>query len=255
MASQDPSFPDPAAFDAALREAVTHHVLAAEDGEWIAFRHALLAEAVYADLLPGELANLHRAYLRQLTADPSLGSQAEMAHHALRSHDLPAALTASHAAAQEAADVLAPVEELRHLETVLQLWDAVPDADEPVGPGPDRRGHGRRGAASRAGQPARAVALARSAMAQADPVRAARLTPAAAPTSSTRTSREEAVRLARRALEVLDAQGPSPDRARLLAAHARSALNSDLDDEARVTAERAVAESRLLGVPTPRPTR
>jgi DNA-binding CsgD family transcriptional regulator len=35
----------------------------------------------------------------------------------------------------------------------------------------------------------------------------------------------------------------------LLAAHAKSALNADHDDEARVTAERAVTESRLLGVP------
>ena len=48
---------------------------------------------------------------------------------------------------------------------------------------------------------------------------------------------------------MLDAQGPSADRARLLAAHARSALNCDRDDDARVTAERAVAEARALGVP------
>ena len=47
---------------------------------------------------------------------------------------------------------------------------------------------------------------------------------------------------------MLDAEGPSADRARLLAAHARSALNSDRDDEAMVTAERAVAEARQLGV-------
>ena len=56
VASQDPRFADRPTFDAALREAVTHHVLGAEDADWIAFRHALLAEAVYADLLPGELA-------------------------------------------------------------------------------------------------------------------------------------------------------------------------------------------------------
>ena len=62
---------------------------------WIAFRHALLAEAVYADLLPGESAGLHRAYLRRLAADPALGSPAELAHHALRAHELPVALAAS----------------------------------------------------------------------------------------------------------------------------------------------------------------
>jgi DNA-binding NarL/FixJ family response regulator len=249
VAAQDPSFADPAAFDAALREAVTHHVLVAEDGEWIAFRHALLAEAVYGDLLPGELANLHRAYLRQLTAHPALGSQAETAHHALRSHDLPAALTASHAAARDAADVLAPMEELHRLETVLQLWDAVPDAADRIGRDRIDVEMAAASAASRWGLPSRAVSLAKSAMAQADPVRSARLTAAAAAYLIEENQPEEAVRLAEDALEVLDAQGPSPDRARLLAAHARSAVNADLDDQARVTAERAVSESRQLGVP------
>ena len=248
VASQDPCFPDPAKFDAALREAVTHHVLAAEDSQWIAFRHALLAEAVYADLLPGELASLHRAYLRQLTADPSLGSPAQIAHHALRSHELPAALAASHAAAREAAEVLAPVEELRHLETVLQLWDAVPDAAGLAGQDRIEVAMAAAAAASRAGQPARAAALARSALAKADPVRAARITPAAVTYLIDEDHAPEALVLANRALEVLDADAPSPDRARLLAAHARSALNTDLDDEARRTAERAITESRLLGV-------
>jgi DNA-binding CsgD family transcriptional regulator len=228
---------------------VTHHVLLAEDGEWIAFRHALLAEAVYGDLLPGELAGLHRAYLRQLSANPALGSQAETAHHALRSHDLPAALTASYAAARDAADVLAPVEELHRLETVLQLWDAVPDAAGRIGRDRIDVEMAAASAASRSGLPSRAVSLARSAMAEADPVRSAQLTAAAAAFLIEENQPEEAVRLAEQALEILDAQGPSPDRARLLAAHARSAVNSDLDDQARVTAERAVAESQLLGVP------
>ena len=188
------------AFDAALREAVTHHVLAAEDSQWIAFRHALLAEAVYADLLPGELASLHRAYLRQLTADPSLGSQAQIAHHALRSHELPAALAASHAAAREAAEVLAPVEELRHLETVLQLWDAVPDAAGLAGQDRIEVAMAAAAAASRAGQPARAAALARSALAKADPVRAARITPAAVTYLIDEDHAPEALVLANRAL-------------------------------------------------------
>ena len=178
VASQDPRFADPVAFDAALREAVTHHVLAAESGERIAFRHALLAEAVYADLLPGELASLHRGYRIQLTNRPELGSPAELAHHALRSHDLPAALTASRAAARQAAEVLAPAEELRQLETVLQLWDAVPDAAERLGQDRVDLEMMAASAASRAGQPARAVALAESALRQSEPLRAARLTPA-----------------------------------------------------------------------------
>ena len=248
VAGQDPGFPDAATFDAALREAVAHHVLAAEDSEWIAFRHALLAEAVYADLLPGELANLHRLYLQQLSADPALGSKAELAHHALRSHDLPAALSASHAAAREAAEVLAPTEELRHLETVLQLWDAVPDAAGRIGQIRGDVEMAAASAASRSGQPTRAVALSMAALSQSDPLQSARLTPAAAFYLMDDGREQEALDLAERALVVLDAEGPSADRARLLAAHARSALNRDHDDEAKVTAERAVAEAQALGV-------
>ena len=107
---------------------------------WIAFRHALLAEAVYADLLPGELSALHRAYLRRSRDDPSLGSHAQLAHHALRAHDLPTALRGVLARPPgRRREVLAPAEELRHLETVLQLWDAVPDRGRTDRPGPHRR--------------------------------------------------------------------------------------------------------------------
>src|SRR6478609_4209257 len=248
VASQDPRFADHLTFDAALREAVTHHVLGTEDADWIAFRHALLAEAVYADLLPGELAGMHRTYLQQLTANPALGSQAELARHALLSHELPAALAASYAASREAAEVLAPAEELRRLETVLQLWDAVPDATTRIGVDQIDVAMAAAGAASRAGQPGRAVALAMSAVELSDAIRAARLTPATASYLIEDGRPEDALVLAEKALGVLDGEGPSADRARLLAAHARSALNSDRDDEAMVTAERAVVEARQLGV-------
>jgi predicted ATPase len=44
----------PVALDAALRELVQHHLLVVTDDEVYMFRHALLREAVYGDLLPGE---------------------------------------------------------------------------------------------------------------------------------------------------------------------------------------------------------
>src|SRR5690606_23304834 len=98
--------------DRLLLEAVTGHVLTGE-GDRISFRHALLAEAVYADLLPGEQVRLHRAYRDVLAADPSLGSHAGLAVHALACHDLPTALAASVAAAADAGAVYAPAERLR----------------------------------------------------------------------------------------------------------------------------------------------
>lgn len=249
VARTEPAFPDEAAVDRVLREAIAHHVLAIEDGRWIVFRHALLAEVVYGDLLPSELSRLHRAYQRQIASDPTRGSPAELAFHAQRAHDLPAALTAGYTAAREATDVLAPAEALRHLETVISLWDAVPDAAERIGQDRIDVQMTAALAASRAGQPTRAAALAVAALDGSDPVRAARLTPAAAYYLIDDQREREALRRAEQALVVLDGQGPSADRARLLAACARSALNCDRDDQAARLAERAAVEAREFGVP------
>ena len=106
--------------DDALREAVQHNVLVADDDGY-AFRHALLREAVYGDLLPGERVRLHASYARLVT------SPASLAYHAMQSHDLPTAFTASVRAAEEAAELLAPAEALHHVEQALQLFGAVPD--------------------------------------------------------------------------------------------------------------------------------
>jgi DNA-binding NarL/FixJ family response regulator len=107
--------------DEALREAVQHNVLVADDNGY-AFRHALLGEAVYGDLLPGERVRLHASYAR-LAKSPAL-----LAYHSLQSHDLPTALTASVQAAEEAAEMLAPVEALRHVEQALRLVGTIPDS-------------------------------------------------------------------------------------------------------------------------------
>lgn len=232
-------------FDAALREAVTHHVLVGEDGR-IAFRHALLAEAVYADLLPGEQVSLHRAYLRALTADPSLGTAAQLAHHALSAQDTATALVASRAAARDAAAVLAPVEELRHLETVLRLWDTVPDAATALGEDRVDVTTAAAVAASSAGQDERAVALSRGAVAATaeDPARQARLRTMLARHLLGVERIHDAAAEVERALAEMPDDAPVEDRAWALATHARTSLNLDLDDQARTSAEAAVAVAR-----------
>ena len=48
-----------AEYEAAVREAVTHQLLVPDGTEGYVFRHALLREAVYGDLLPGERTRLH----------------------------------------------------------------------------------------------------------------------------------------------------------------------------------------------------
>ena len=74
----------------ALREAVQHHVLVATEDrgcEVYAFRHALLREAVYGDLLPGERVRLHAAYARELAGQHGQrGAAAALAHHSMESH-------------------------------------------------------------------------------------------------------------------------------------------------------------------------
>ncbi len=70
-----------------LREAVTNHVLVQKpDGQSYAFRHALMREAIYDDLLPGERGALHVRLAEALEGEPSLaadsvGAEAELAWH------------------------------------------------------------------------------------------------------------------------------------------------------------------------------
>ncbi|WP_216914771.1 helix-turn-helix transcriptional regulator [Nocardia noduli] len=111
----------------ALRELVDRHLLvAAETG--YAFRHVLIREAVYDDLLPIERTRLHAELARLLRDCPDLVPRerlyADLAHHAFAAGDVAVALTASLAAARIACRADAQPERLRHLERVVALWDA-----------------------------------------------------------------------------------------------------------------------------------
>ncbi|MEV0619403.1 AAA family ATPase [Nonomuraea sp. NPDC050404] len=110
-----------AEFEEAVREIVSRGLLKVR-GHGYAFRHALLQEAVYTDLLPGERTRLHAAFARLLT------SPAELAHHHLAGHDLPGALAASAEAGRAAERVGAPAEAHSHYDRALSLWERVDDA-------------------------------------------------------------------------------------------------------------------------------
>ncbi len=84
-----------------LREAVAHQVIVAGSGETYAFRHALVGEAVYGDLLPGERSALHARLAetvderRELMGDaPAAAVAAMLACHWNAAHDVPRALGA-----------------------------------------------------------------------------------------------------------------------------------------------------------------
>jgi len=154
--------------ESALREAIGRQLLVPGDGDTYSFRHALAREAVYADLLPGERARLHGAFARLLTGRGHRAeTAAERAHHYRESHDLAEALAASLEAADHAQRVGAPAEELRHLETALDLWSAV---EMSARPSEDRVTLTLRAsaAAAHAGESHRAVSLTRAALAGID---------------------------------------------------------------------------------------
>ncbi|MFI6508387.1 AAA family ATPase [Streptosporangium sp. NPDC050855] len=119
------------AFEEAMREIVSRGLLQPDGDYGYAFRHALLQEAVYNDLLPGERTRMHGEFARLLTARG--GSAAELAHHYLAGHDLPEALAASVEAGRRAERLGAPAEAHRHFDRALGLWDRVPDAEDRAG--------------------------------------------------------------------------------------------------------------------------
>jgi tetratricopeptide (TPR) repeat protein len=237
--------------EGSLREAIDADVLVADRtaGSYM-FRHALLQEAVYGDLLPGEQVRLHAAYARLLVAEPD-GAAAELAHHYLQSHDLVGALAASVRAAEEAAAVLAPTETLRHLSTALKLWERVPDPVTITGTHRvDLLLHAA-AAASNAGEYPRAVGLAQEAAttadATADPVRATRAHERLGLYLLDAGRLEEALRARARAVELVPAQPPTRLRARVTAAMAQALINSGQRDEARRWCDEALLAARGAG--------
>jgi predicted ATPase len=169
-----------------LREAVAHHVLVAEGGSGgYAFRHALVQEAIYDDLLPVQRPPLHAAYARALAArieergDAAAAELGRLAYHWYAAHDLGQALLASVRAGQAAEAAFAPAEAAGHFERALELWEQAPEAaaSSPLGRGSLLQRAAQ--AADLAGKDLRAAALISQALtetdAAAEPLRAGAL--------------------------------------------------------------------------------
>src|SRR3954451_23755969 len=113
----------------ALREAVEHHVLVGDHSGY-AFRHALVREALYDDMLPTELSRLHAACGAAVDAEPALAGDeasaaAALAHHWYAAHDLPRALRAAVQAGRHATAASAPADALLHFDRALSMWPRV----------------------------------------------------------------------------------------------------------------------------------
>ena len=209
-----------AELETALRNAVESHVLVASRGGTYAFRHALLGEAVYDDLLPGERVRLHADFVSALGEGRAIGTAAELAQHARRADDRPVAVRASVEAGEEALAVGGPSEAATHFLDAIELVDtarvAVPDVD--------------------------AVALTRRC---ADALVAAGRVP-------------KAVKVLRARLATLPVDGADLDRGQLLTSLASAQLLTDTTDSPRETSAEAVellrgASAQAAGPRPPRP--
>ncbi|RBY80752.1 helix-turn-helix transcriptional regulator [Blastococcus sp. TF02A-26] len=242
----------PAGLEPALTEAVHSHLLVVSTDGRYRFRHALLREAVLADLLPGERVRLHAAVAAHLAAEPGAGTAAERAHHARESNDLPTALAASLEAAADAACVGAPAEQLQHLEAALALWPAVPDAAALTG-----RAHAdlllEAAAAARAGgELHRGVALLRAAQEvlepDGDPTARARVHYTLAQALGRIEDSAAAHAESSRAMELVPASPPSVVRTWAAATHARTSYDMDRWADGDAAAEEALAAADALGL-------
>jgi len=111
----------PEALEAALRTAVESNVLVPAGRDSYAFRHALLGEAVYDDLLPGERVRLHATYAEVLRTGRSPGTSAELSRHARLGQDHRTALLAGIEAGDDAMNVGGPEEAAQHYRQALAL--------------------------------------------------------------------------------------------------------------------------------------
>ncbi|HXD59126.1 MAG TPA: AAA family ATPase, partial [Thermoleophilaceae bacterium] len=248
---------DDRGLDAALREAVEHHLLVLDDsGHGYVFRHALTRDAIYADMLPRERVRIHRAYAEALATDPGLaGSKssaaAALALHWSAAHDVPRALDAYVDAGRQAA-AYAPAEALRHLERALELWPSVPDAEERCGIdiGEALRLAGASAYAS--GLVDRSLALFDEALAElgeeGEPKRIAVLLEAKAQALLDNGREEEAGAALERAVSLLPSDPPMAERAMILTSLASHKWLVEGDFQPAVeAAERAVQAARAAG--------
>ena len=232
------------------REAVAHQLLVTHPDGTYAFRHALVGEAVYEDLLPGERTALHAALARAMEADPTAPA-AELACHWDGAHDLPRSFAASVAAGLEARRVHAHGEALGHFENALALWDRVPDAADRAGLSRSEVLLAAAGAANDGFESARAIALQREAIAgaeNADPIALSGMHAQLAHYlrhANQHDASDDEVRLA---LELLPSDARL-ERARLRDQSSKSLMLRGHFRDAALEAHETAAEARRLGAP------
>jgi DNA-binding CsgD family transcriptional regulator len=241
---------------AALRAAVDGNILTHDpESTGYAFRHALLREAIYGDLLPGQRRALHTTLAETLTKRPELAGSAvaaELAYHWHAAGRPPEALRASVDAGLSAERIHALAEALMHYEQALGIWDAAGD----VGLGVDRVEITRRAAdaALLTGEYDRAIALATEVIDRTDE----EAEPAGAALAHARLGHtlwhagqgeQPALREYELATALMPADPPSAERAFVLAAEAQLLLRCNHRDASAARCAQALEVARAVGAP------
>jgi DNA-binding CsgD family transcriptional regulator len=223
---------DDVRLEVAMREAMEAGiVVATTEGQTdlYAFRHALLQEAVYEDLLPTERRRHHASFAAALRERPvsegaaGAGHLAAIAHHASASHDLIGALAAWIAAGRASAGAYAFATAARDLERALDLWDAVRADDRPADVDEVQVLHELSLARWHAGEMSGAVDAGRKAVelseSGADPVRTAGLLERLGRIAWGAGEFDDALRYHAQSVALLEGQAPSPAFARALSGY------------------------------------
>ena len=243
--------------NAGLREAVEQQLLVVDaSGRGYGFRHELARAAIHEDLLPGERAQLHKAYAEAIEATPDLaGSELDavsmLAYHWLAAHDLPRALPASVRAGRAAAEAWAPSAAQRHFELALELWSQVPDAEQRAGVDHSELLEAAAHSAARSGALDRAPALVDEALGEVghdgEPEHRATLLVRRAELLVDLGRDEEGLPVLEEAVGLLPRDSPSQVSARVLGTYARSLARVDQIQRANELAQRALEAAQAIG--------
>jgi ATP/maltotriose-dependent transcriptional regulator MalT len=240
-----------------LRAAIEAQVIVVGQDERYGFRHALLREVIYDDLLPGERAELHLKLAEALEArldqpDHLAIRAAAVAHHFNAAGDQPQALRTAVAAARTVERGGAPGAAAALFDRGLALWPRVAEPETLAGVEHTTlltlaaRAHGLDA------DEAHAISLYEQALDQieeaSEPHRVAGIL---AELASARWAlgRAEAARDdLERALALLPESEPSPERARILEQKARFLLLQGRFAESRDAADEALRAAEAAGV-------
>ncbi|MEO8437681.1 MAG: AAA family ATPase [Chloroflexota bacterium] len=248
----------------ALHEAVDSQLLVVDldaSAERYRFRHALIQEAAYDELLPAERRRAHAAYASALEARPAAGGAAEasrlveLAHHWSAANDPVRAMRAAVEAGDASQTVFAHAEAGRQYERAIALWDAVPADDRPTDRDLGDLYDAASAAATLVGDGSRAVALAERAIDLVDRAPKGRTTRdrrakarerlglAAWLAGDTATS----IRLLEEAVQLFEGSPPSTAQARVLSGLAANLMLAGRSSESIAFAERAIETARMTG--------